>query len=148
MAAFTAGNVLTAAQLNAYLGSVTSAVVTTAQTTSSAAYADLATVGPTVTLTTTGTSALVMVTVQLGNSTGSATNIAAVVVSGATTRAAADTEGVVWVSTDANDAIRSTSVILMTGLTAGSNTWKVQYKTSAGTLTVANRSLVVWPLPL
>lgn len=105
--------------------------VATNQTTSSTSYTNLATTGPTVTLTT-GTTAFVW---------GSATMIdvnndgvdcyISIAISGATTVAASDT----WSGYVRQDQNMDTGVIIyqFTGLTAGSNTFTMQYRKSGGT---------------
>ena len=68
-----------------------SGVVATSQTTTSASYTDLSTSGPAVTATVSGTSALVMLTANISNSTVGSNCFMGVDISGATTVAAADT---------------------------------------------------------
>jgi hypothetical protein len=68
------------------------ATIATSETTTSAIYVDLTTVGPSVTLLT-GTSALVTIGCRTSNSNALATSFMAVAVSGATTLAAADGNG-------------------------------------------------------
>lgn len=113
------------------------AEVTTAQTTTSTSYTDLATVGPSVTVTT-GTKALVMVTCQVENSGGAAAFMS-YAVSGATTIAAADTTAVGNKSTS---FIRATACSIVT-LTAGSNTFTAKYKVGASTGTFERRTIAV-----
>jgi hypothetical protein len=106
------------------------AEVLTSQTTASTSYTDLATVGPSVTLTT-GTKALVITKVGANPLGQGVATIVSFAVSGATTISAADKYGsdqyIVAVS-----SITQTAVYLITGLTAGSNTFTVKYKTSGG----------------
>lgn len=119
------------------------ATVATSQTTTSAAYTDLTTPGPAVTVTT-GTRALVVVTCRMRNNTGVNLNRMSFGVTGATTSVANDTrsvehEGSTWQ--------RASTVHLMTGLNSGSNTFTAKYKTSAGTAVFEDRQIIVIPLP-
>ena len=77
----------------------------------------------------------------MANDTAGARCFAAVDVSGATTSAPSDGRALRYESSAANDEIRSTAFYLYTGLTPGGNTFKVQYRVSAGTGTFANRYL-------
>ena len=119
-----------------------SATVATAQTTSSTSYADLATVGPAVTLVT-GTSAIVTVCTQT-TADAAATSRMSYAVTGGTAIAAADTSSAVLIVTGAgvpNLAISTTQIV--TGLAAGTNTFTAKYKVSASTGTFTNRSITV-----
>ena len=122
-----------------------SATVATTQTTTSTSYTDLTTSGPAVTLAT-GTSALVTVAFQGYNSGAGYLSYMSVAVSGATTIAAADSTAAV-VRYDNN--ISASATFLLTGLTAGSNTFTAKYKTStaATTATFINRHLTVVGVP-
>jgi len=119
----------------------------TTQTTTSATYTDLATV-TSVTLTT-GTKALVIVTVA-GNITSAdpaRLAIASYAVSGATTIAASDQQSVAFGQFN-NAGIytgQGSLVYFQTGLTAGSNTFTIKYKNSGGgaTASFANRTITV-----
>lgn len=116
------------------------------QSTSSTSYVGLTT-GTAVTVTT-GTSALVVVTVRLAGDTVNAENLVSYAVSGATTIAAADTNSSSFANS--NTAIYSGATVplfvVQTGLTAGSNTFTIQYRTSAGLVYVNNRRITVFPL--
>ena len=122
------------------------AVVATSQTTASTSYADLATVGPSVSVVT-GTSAIVTVASQITNS-AAATNYAGYAVSGATTIAAADPSAAILVTSAANvpNLTVSTTQIITT-LTAGTNTFTMKYRVTAGTGTFVNRSITVQAIP-
>jgi hypothetical protein len=117
------------------------AEVATLQTTTSVSYTDLATAGPAVTLTT-GTKALVVVSIDLYNSTNNGT-YAGFAVSGATTLAAADDKSVDLSGSSAVVAIGASRVSLLTGLTAGSNVFTMKYKVLGGTGTFYNRKIAV-----
>lgn len=91
----------------------------------------------------TGTTALVSLNTTCNNSTSGQAVYASVSVSGATTLAAADDNGVL-----ANAGINSQNISLgrtyvLTGLTAGTNTFTLNYKVTANTGTYSSRSLVV-----
>jgi hypothetical protein len=69
-------------------------------------------------------------------------------VSGATTQAASDERAVIrehGSSTDTGGVQASTTTVI-TNLTAGSNTFTLQYKSSSGTSTFSNRTITVIPL--
>ena len=123
------------------------ATVDTQQTTTSTSYTDLATSGPAVTLTT-GTKALVLITVDMlpGTAATGQDCSAAFAVSGATTRSAADAERL-YVSAPTGATygpeMRATAAILVTNLTAGSNTFTLKYKVNAGTGIFRHRAITV-----
>ncbi|MER5252891.1 hypothetical protein [Streptomyces sp. NPDC002855] len=121
------------------------AVVTTSQTTTSTTYADLATVGPAVTVTT-GTSAVVWINVKAQNSTANALMAASVAVSGATTIAASDTYRVMYSGVAAANENRAGICHRFANLNPGSNVFTMKYRVGAGTGTFAQREIVVLPL--
>lgn len=168
---FTANTALTAAQLNTYLRDnlnetapakattpgyhfvstgvnsieergIETSLVATAETTTSTTYADLATTGPTVTLTT-GTRALWFLSVRAENDTVNVNTYASVAVTGATTLAASDNNAVLVDGVAAANSPRQASAHLETGLTPGSNTFTVQYRCNSNTATFRHRELVV-----
>jgi len=107
---------------------------------------DLATVGPAVTVTT-GTKAMVTVGAGASNNTlGLASRVAAAV-SGATTIAAADGDSYLEESGNVDDQHQGTWTYITTALNAGSNTFTVKYRTSAGggTSTFSRRLVTVVP---
>ena len=119
------------------------ATVATSQTTTSTSFTDLATAGPTVTVTT-GTKVLVIVSVYVSaNGTPAARSYMDFAISGATTRAASDTTAYL-ARTDTNGDIwgRASAANLLT-VTAGSNTFTAKYRVSAGTGTFVDRSIIV-----
>lgn len=109
----------------------TVATVATSETTSSTTYANLATVGPQVTVTT-GTQALVFVSARIVQNTATASVLTSFAISGATTLAADDRYGCEWQPEGANRAWRGTSALMVFGLTTGSNTFTQQYRVSSG----------------
>lgn len=118
------------------VNAVSTATVATTENTSSAAYTDLATVGPSVTVTT-GTSVKVTFVAFVTNASV-ATNAVSVAVSGATTIAASDIRALNQASGG-----RAAMVCIITGLTPGSNTFTLKYKTSSGTASYLNRDIIV-----
>lgn len=120
----------------------TSATVATSQTTTSTSYTDLATTGPAVTVTT-GTSALVSISAYLDNNSAGQNSYMSFGVTGATTSAAVEARGLSFTGT--GQGLTGSRVFLMTGLTAGSNTFTMKYKVQSGTGTFINRELIVIP---
>jgi len=117
--------------------------VATSESATGNAYADLTTSGPSVTVSISGTgTALVTITAQSSSTSPSGTCSAAIEVSGATAIAAADAYSR---TTYGTAAIQSSSTYLITGLTAGSNTFKLQYKASTPSCNFSNRSIIVIP---
>ena len=121
---------------------IAAATVTTSQATTSTSYTDLATAGPAVTVTT-GTSALV--TIQtLGAGAVSNRQFMSFAISGATTVAAGTY--VQGVTTATDDSFRVSSFVV-SGLTAGSNTFTTKYKSSDGnSIPFAERVITVTTL--
>lgn len=136
---FTGNVVWSAAVLRA-----ATATVATSQTTASESYTDLATVGPAVTLTT-GTKALVIISAGGFNANSGGGNIASFAVSGATTVAASDANMLKFGPNGAvnSPADRLSASVLLTGLTAGSNTFTMKYLASTGTAYFSNRTINV-----
>lgn len=120
--------------------------VQTSQTTTSTSYTDLATAGPTLTTLTTGDTALIFINAYMANDTAGAKCYAAVDVSGATSSSPSDQRAIRLESSAANDEARFGTVWLYTGLTPGGNTFKMQYRVTAGTGTFANRSIIGFSL--
>lgn len=117
--------------------------ISTSQTTTSTSFTDLATPGPAVTTTISQSGrALVIVSGMLKNS-GLAFTRMSYAVSGASTVAASDTNGISVVNTNEIEASRSS---LVTGLTPGSNTFTAKYRVTGGTGTFTSRSITVIPL--
>lgn len=121
--------------------------VAASESTASTTYTDLTTPGPTVTVTT-GTRAVVCVGARIGPNTAGATNSTKMswAVSGATTVAAGDAWATGWVSLGTSGVVYTSRWYLVTGLTAGSNTFTAKYAGSGGTGTYQYRSLHVIPL--
>jgi hypothetical protein len=119
--------------------------VLTPQTTMSTTFADLATVGPTVTVDT-GPYALVLTHAQVENS-GAGSAYAGVEVTGATSIAPALNRSI-NVFNSANTRIGAGTSVLYAGglvLTPGSNTFTMKYLVSSGTGTFGDRRIIVMP---
>lgn len=121
-----------------------SAVVATAESTSSTTYVALTT-ALAVTVTT-GTKALVSIGSRFGN--GATTNTSQYMgfaVSGASTVAASDQYaiGYQYFGSSVNYQPVQNGTFLVTGLTAGSNTFSTRYKTNGDTLAFTNRIISV-----
>lgn len=115
------------------------------QTRANAAYGDLATVGPSVTLAT-GTTALVSIKCYMQNSAAAGSGAAgvAVAVSGATTLAASDGNGLLYLSAGANFYAQWGATFVIGGLTAGTNTFTLKYRSAgADTATFQDRFITV-----
>lgn len=120
------------------------AVVLTSQTTTSTSYTDLATAGPSVTVTV-NASGLVLVGSHLELYTSGANEArAAVTLSGANAVSADDDQ--MCVANGSGTVQAKGGVRLYTGLTAGSTTFKLQYRVSASTGTFLRRRLYAVPL--
>jgi hypothetical protein len=147
MALFTAGSKETAALFNAVMAKVLSTnaglnEIAASCTATSSTYGDPTTgsAGPTVTITSSGTLALVLSSASYSNS-GSGPTYASVAVSGATSIGATDVE--------ATGVSNSSSVPQFPGFTVyvinpGTNTYTLKYKVLSGTGTWTNRKLFVW----
>lgn len=118
--------------------------VTTSQTTTSTAFVDLATVGPSVGVVT-GTSAWLLVSAEMGNSLDGAEVFASVSVADDTTKEASDGYGI---SRAAGAGSRNAHFgsIFFSDLTPGHNIFTMKYRVGAGTGTFLNRRLWVMPL--
>lgn len=148
---WTTSEVVTAANMNTYvrlnlsfLGSTSTATVTTSETKTGGTYGDLATSGPAVTITT-GTKALVIVNATFNNNTSGGSSLMGYAVSGATTIAAGDVAGFISASV-ANSIVCSGSAV--STLNAGSNTFTAKYRAAGGDVAAfQNRVITVIPLP-
>ena len=119
--------------------------VATNQGTTSVTYTDLGTVGPAVTVTT-GTKALVIVSALAYNNTSGSQSLMSAAVSGATTLAASDTRAYLVEATANNiPSLGMSSATLITGLTAGSNTFTAKYRREyvSGSATFSQRNITV-----
>lgn len=116
--------------------------VPTLESTGSISYTDLATAGPTVTLTT-GPQVLVYFQGTLGVTSGGPAFMS-VAISGATTRAASDEYALE--NPDTVFAFTSSYSVLLAGLTPGVNTFQAKYRSaSTGSVFFSRRRLIVVP---
>lgn len=140
MALPSAGQSPTAAMLRALLAALmdfasTTTVITT-ENTGSTSFTDLATVGPSLTITSGGTKALLIWSIVQSTTSGSA--VSSIAVSGATTIAASDTGALI-----VSDGNRSSIGWQLLTINPGSNTYKLQYRVTGGTGTFHTRRLMV-----
>lgn len=115
----------------------------TTETTTSTSYTDLATTGPTITVTT-GTRAIVVISARMENNTAGQGCFVGYDISGAHTEAATDVNSLIFESDSAGQAMAASHVTMHT-LTAGSNTFTAKYKVDGGTGSFSRRKIVVMP---
>lgn len=125
---------------------ISETVVATSETTTSTSYANLATTGPQAATVATGVNCIVFWACTMSNGTANTTCSASVAVTGATTNAANDNRRSMTDGHTAANGARVAGFYKFTTLTAGNNTFTVQYKVSAGTGTFSDRTLLVMPL--
>lgn len=123
------------------------ATVTASQSTTSNSFVDLATVGPSVTVTT-GNQAIVSIYAAMTVNTNDNQAEAGYAVSGATSIAATSARVVQLDGCPAGDELRMSAVFFQSGLTAGTNTFTMKYRvpTAGVSGTFADRHIVVIPL--
>lgn len=126
------------------------AIVSTGQTTTSTSFVDLATAGPSVTLTT-GTAAIIVVSSIQSNSNANANAdvgnmFHSFAVSGASTIGAADTTSARGGQTYGSQIFTRSGLFYLNNLTAGSNTFTSKYRVGDGTGTFRERTIAVWAL--
>jgi hypothetical protein len=119
-----------------------SAIVATSQNTTSTSYVDLATVGPSVSVTT-GPAAVVMIYNANVNAAGTSSSLMSFEVSGATSQAPNDNMAIGAASTVGS---RAGASFLVTGLNAGTNTFTCKYRVGGSTGTFVDRRIAVLPL--
>ena len=112
------------------------------QTTTSVTYTNLATAGPSVTLST-GTTALVQLSALVTAGATSAVSLLSVAVSGASTIAATDAKAVFTSSSSGSFQIAAGRTVIIGGLTAGTNTFTIKYRVTSSTGTFEGRELFV-----
>lgn len=146
--ATTAGRIFVSTGANAIAERVPSSnTVSASEGTTSTGFTDLATTGPTVTVTT-GTRAIWFISMKGFHSSSDSAFNASVTISGASSITAADdARRMTWDGLPAGNSLQMSLAYMETGLTAGSNTFTVKYKTfTAGTASFALRHLLVIPL--
>jgi hypothetical protein len=120
-----------------------SATVATEQTTTSATFTDLTTVGPAVTVTTGTTAILILKGIVDNEASGRAASMG-FAISGATTVSAAAASALSYRNDGGRGNISASVVIPITGLTAGSNTFTAKYVSLLGGLvSFSNRQMIV-----
>lgn len=119
--------------------------VEASETVTATSYTDGETFGPSITVTT-STEALVFFGATIQNDTVNVSASTSVAVSGASTVAASDSIRLDLDGITAANAMRRSGHHHFTGLTAGANTFTMQYKVAANTGTFTNRHLAVWAL--
>lgn len=139
---------ITEAELAAFmLAHAKCATVATAETQASGtAYGDIATAGPAVTVTMTGTVAIVWLSCLARRNGVGNTGFMGVAVSGASTVAASDTQAASAPSDVANHNATLSRVLTITGLTSGDNTFTSKYHNDGGGVnwTFENRGIAVY----
>jgi hypothetical protein len=144
--ATTAGSIFVATGTNAIAERIpTGAFETASETTTSSSYTDLATVGPTVTVTT-GSKAIVLIGGRLFNNTVGQNTYASYDISGATSSSATDDRAHMMTMPATSSSMQAVNAILQDSLTPGSNTFTMKYRVTGGTGTADNRRLLVIPL--
>jgi hypothetical protein len=118
-------------------------IVDAREITSTGAYIDLATVGPTVTVAT-GSRALVMYTVTTDNTVAASVSSAAPAISGATTASANFGTALIVRHYLAATEKRMSMAELFSGLTPGNNTFTLKYYRDSGTASFSKREMTVW----
>jgi hypothetical protein len=118
--------------------------VNTVQTTTSATYANLATVGPEVVLTT-GPKALVVVSSRVSNGTAGQNSWVSYEVTGASSVSASDNYALGYDSPVINSTAYLSYATIEPSLVSGSNTFRMKYRVNGGTGTFSSRRLSVIP---
>jgi hypothetical protein len=119
--------------------------IDTTQTTTSSSYVDLATIGPTVTVTT-STRAIAIITAQMNASVAGNYCVAGCEVSGATSISPDDAESLNIESGSNFMDMRASALVFYDTLNPGSNTFRMKYLVSGSTGTFQRRILTVIPL--
>lgn len=139
--ATTEGRIFVASGANAIVErAILGGIVETSQTTTSTSYTNLATAGPAVAVTTSG-SAFIFINADVQNTLANTSSHASFEITGATTSAAIDQRSIRGesVANGAVSACRST----LNAVTPGGNTFNMQYRVSAGTGTFQRRRMQV-----
>lgn len=126
------------------------AIVNTTETTASTSYVQLTTATDFVTVTVGATGKVIILARAMTSNTGVNYNYLAVAFSGANTLTAANAETAGYYSQEAQASGSNVNAIYLnhvySGLTPGSTTFSMYYKTSAGTASFKNRIISVIPL--
>lgn len=144
--ATTASQIFVSTGVNAITTRVPStARIDTSETTASATFTDLATTGPSVTVTC-GTIAIVFFAASQANNSTDSACLSSVGVSGASSVAASDTWSILTDGVTAGNFVRYGMPHVFTGLTAGSNTFTMKYRAGSSTANFRYREISVIPL--
>ena len=120
--------------------------LTTTESTTSGSYTNLATTGPTVTDVAVSNFAFVTITARVQNDTAGGNCFMSFAISGATTLSASDTFSYTYESSVATDGLQASYSLLVTGITAGDNTFTSKYRADGGTeATFSRRRITVIP---
>jgi hypothetical protein len=131
--------------MNALHADPVTALVVTSQTTTSLGYTDLATVGPSVTVTmVAGQTALVLISARVKHSAaGGQSALISFAVTGATAQSASDNDSAETADTTTGGSTISRAAVFTAGAT-GSHTFTMKYQVQAGgTGTYFNRRIIV-----
>lgn len=119
--------------------------ILTSESTTSTSFADLTTVGPAIT-TTTSNRAILMLCCNLQNNTvASSLCMMGVDITGASTVSAADADSLIYETSATTTELQMAYVNVYNGLTPGVNTFTAKYRVSAGTGVFGRRRIVVLP---
>jgi hypothetical protein len=109
-------------------------------------FADAPTLGPSVTVTT-GTHAYIFIAAEIGNTTASSAGcLVGTLISGATSESPTPQYALRQESAAQSEFQRATYARLHTGLTPGSNSFRLQYQTTAGSMNINYREISVLPM--
>lgn len=143
--ATTSGQIFVGNGVNSIVGRVPDgARVTTGETTTSTSYTDLATVGPSVTITH-GVYAAIFWSCSIQNTTANADTYMSWAMTGSNTRAAGDLYSVRQDGVPASNVWRMGSVDIHSGLTPGTTTFTAKYRCDSGTASYSDRFIAVIP---
>jgi hypothetical protein len=124
---------------------ISSSVVDTNESTTSGSFVDLATPGPSITAST-GTAALSFMSFSYNNTVADGQGLSAIDISGATTSGPIGTRTLRQAITATGGSVRGTMLTHHSGLTPGTNTFKMMYFVNSGTGSFSQRVLTVIPL--
>jgi hypothetical protein len=116
--------------------------IVTSESTTSTSYTNLTSWGPTVTMTT-STYALVWINAHLATNTAGAVAFASYEVTGASSTSASDVWSCRMQASGTNDDQRAGIAHYQNAITAGSNSFRMMYRTNTGTASFASRHILV-----
>jgi hypothetical protein len=121
------------------------ASISTNESTTSTSYVNLTTTGPSISVAT-GTIAIVLFACEIANNTANSLAKCSVQVSGASTVAVSDSWCLSMDGNAANNFSRGAMTHVFTGLTPGTNTFRMMYAVGSNTGSFKNREINVIPL--